>query len=729
VQDPAVVGQIHGCPKCGGMVMLSPPAGWSPEGQPATSAAPAKTPTKAPPAETPATPNDATPNDATPNNDTPSDDTLGVGKLENAAPDFAAAQGLGPALGDSILMPANPASSELQSSTGLPSSTGPQSSTGASVNDADASLAAPTESAGAAAAPAGSPFVIAPAEATGRWVATAVGLGGTLVVVVASLVVWGLGGENEPASSATATANAQPPAETNNLAPPAAAQDAPPQTPPAQGSSAQGSPPPELVTALKPPQADATEDAPDAAEPATDAAELPPAEDGNEPPGALPAADEIEPPAPPHADETDEPAAPPLAFDPLDLDPDSLDLILIRGPRAAQPPPEAEAPAAPDAADELANRLAHRADPQPPEAALDNRLGVIAQNARAIVRRGPSGPPTPAPVDPLAMVIPEIAIADMPLDRALRLLGELTGMSITIDPAALAFAAVPADHKVSLRGTNITIAELILQSAGPLRLELEERGEQWIVRRSGAEKVRAKPYPFDDLLPAGGNAQAMADLLQTLLPDLRAKLQVKGKQISIDGPAADHMRVAIFCERLRMARGLKPRSRYPQSLLRTTPAVAHLQPMLDRKTTFTFVAQTPVSEIFEHWRRTTGLVILVDWASLADIDLTPRSTIACSVNDRPWRDALDGVLGELSLGWRMVDDRTLQITTATVAATALRSVEFYPLDDVRRVEPLRDASQAWKSAPAFYFDDASNMLIVSATSENHCRIWRMLNER
>ena len=595
-------------------------------------------------------------------------------------------------MGDSICVPAAPAADDLASS--------PASS------PAD-STATP------AAEPATSPFVIAPAEATGRWVATAIGLGGAALVLVASLVVWALRDGEQPTETATAPAQSKPPMASAHAPSP-------------------DNPEPEAVTVLKPELNDppASDELPDADPDAETIPDAPPELPNVETVGELPDAGDVAvaptEPVEPTAEPTDEP--PPAPIDPLDFDPGSLDLILTRGPRAEQKPAP-EQPAAPEPQDDLAARLAARASAEPPEAVLDDRLGAMAQNARATVRRGPTGPPRPAPDDPLAIVIPEIAVADTPLDGAMRLLGELAGAPITVDPTALAYAAVPADRQVSLRGNSITIAELILQSASPLRLEIKQRGDQLILQRTGADAVRAKSYPVGDLMPtAAADATPVAELLRELLPTLRATIRTDGNKIAIDGPAGDHMQIAILCERLRKARDLEPRSRYPQPLLRTTPPLAKLDPLLDRKTTFTFVEFTPLAQVIDHWRRTTGLTILVDWASLADIDLTPRTTIACSVNDRPWRDALDSVLGGLDLAWGAVDDRTLRITTAAVANAVSYGVEFYPLDDATRVAPLREESMAWKAPTALHYDQASKSLVVGASHANQRRIWRRLSE-
>jgi hypothetical protein len=62
--------------------------------------------------------------------------------------------------------------------------------------------------------------------------------------------------------------------------------------------------------------------------------------------------------------------------------------------------------------------------------------------------------------------------------------------------------------------------------------------------------------------------------------------------------------------------------------------------------------------------------------------------LACSTIDRPWAEALDGILGPLGLTWWAVDGQTIQITTAD-ALERIERVEFYAIP-----KPLRERHAA-----------------------------------
>ncbi|MEM6798387.1 MAG: hypothetical protein AAF589_02640 [Planctomycetota bacterium] len=657
MNDPAVVGQIHACPKCGGMVMLTPPA----EVATPPAAAPAAA-VSSPAARAPAAKADT-----------------------NLAPDFASVSDVGlPLDGSSISMPAAPHGSALndaqQDEAGL-----------AGAGDLDH---------------AASPFVVAPAESTGRWVGVAVAGGGFSVLLIAGIVAVALRGGGD-ASDVTAAAGT-PVTTPAPIEPPA------PEPPSTAVASTTPAPAPSEIEPESP-QAEPLPTLPvESAEPSP-LAPLP------ESPPALPKPVEPQASPAPREPEAEEPSPPPMpappAFDPLDLDAADLDLILTRDPKPAEQPTEEAAPP-PDEAAGLAERLARVEPPASSDAAdaVDDRLGGLADAARAVVRRGPTAPPRAPVGDPLAVVIPEIQVADIPFDRACRLLGALAGTPITIDPAALRYAAIDARQSVSLRGENATIGELLVQVSEPLRLEVKPDAAGMVVRRVGADRIRKASYSVDDLLPAGAaDATPVIELITSMLPAVESMVSADGAKLTIDGPGYAHMEVAIFCERLRKARGLEPRSRYPQDRLRTRPAMVALAPILARRTTFTFIDFTPLSEVIEHWRRTSRLTILVDWASLADVDLSPTSTIACSINDQPWGEALDAVLGGLGLAWRPIDERTIQITTL-VDSQAKRTVEFYSVADADSAKHLADKLTG---LAATHDDLAIGVMIVSGSGETH----------
>lgn len=639
VRDESLIGQIHGCPKCGGMVHLVP-------------------------MERP-------------------EDSASASVSMNAAPAGAAAGDYG-SVGELGLNdpPAHEAPRESEPAEEF----------------AEGDLAA------------------SPAESMGRKVALGVGGGGAALAVVGVLVAYVLGGDKAPpAAPAPQVASAEADARSDD-------KPAPQPEKPLE------------VTAQKPASDEAP--APDpkpqqAPEPPPEPEPQPPREDSREPaPGS--GSDESNPPPAPAPPGPAEPSAAQQEIDPLDYDPENLDLVLLKGgPEESGSQDTTETAPAPSDNDE-----AGRAAPQPDErvAMIDRSLAERAQVERVWVERGLTGP---SPITPaklarrLGSPVPELQVPRAPLVQAVRLWSELAGVPVTIDPAALARAGVGPHTRVSLAGRDAALGEVLLKALEPARLGYAERGNQLVVVRRGANASREASYSVSDL----GGAEEATQLATDFVPSLGEEgvtLSASGDKLQLSGPAYAHFDLAIFCERLRLARGKPQRTKYPDALLRTTPALASLETVLGKTTTFSFVTPTALTDVVDHWRKASGLEILVDWASLADQGLGPYSTLRCSATDRTWREALDGVLTEVGLGWRAVGDKTIQVTTEALASAGPQTVEFYPVtagsDAEEIAESLREEARNWKSPVAIHYDVSSGALLVRGAGTAQKRAYAQLQE-
>ncbi len=186
-------------------------------------------------------------------------------------------------------------------------------------------------------------------------------------------------------------------------------------------------------------------------------------------------------------------------------------------------------------------------------------------------------------------------------------------------------------------------------------------------------------------LVAGSDASSIGQLIERFVAPSTwqsgggaGTIQVNGTTLHIEQSDAVRRQVVIFCERLRLARRLALRSKYPPALLSADSPYEKLSAKLTEHTTFTFLPWTRLADVVHQWQEMSGLTILVDWGTLADMELNPASPVACAVIDRSWADSLDGILEPLGLGWWAVDGETIQITSRSALEKNQR-VEFYAL--------------------------------------------------
>lgn len=257
-------------------------------------------------------------------------------------------------------------------------------------------------------------------------------------------------------------------------------------------------------------------------------------------------------------------------------------------------------------------------------------------------------------------------------------------------------------------------------------------------------------YRVVDLVPSGSSAeqtaglQRLANKIQTLIAPATWRsaggdgtIQIKDDLLEIDQSRETLYRILVFCEKLRLARGMPLKSRFPTSRFPLASRTARASEKLDRPVTFTFLEPTPLTEVVQYVQHATGLTIAIDWRLLLAEGLTPNAAITCGVTDKPLGEALTTVLSPLGLGWRVINADSIELVTQTDAETRLE-VEFYPVGDRLRaaVDPQQFVnrlskevgSDTWKGVGGegvAVYDPPGGHLIVLQTQpiQRQVEVW------
>jgi hypothetical protein len=394
-------------------------------------------------------------------------------------------------------------------------------------------------------------------------------------------------------------------------------------------------------------------------------------------------------------------------FDPLDLDPEGFNMASLGQIRMGRqedftgPSDSLAEPGEPRSSVPPGKSTTSGQDPgkQMADAGSPGLEGLNTQ----VVRMDPAAVTPiamPAAEDRLGQRFSAIEIDRMPLYVFLELISGLGNVPIQLGCEELRMAAISAETSVSVRRQQISLAETLRAALRPLHLDYRTVGSLVIIHWPGAERRREIDYPIADLVTPETDARQIADWIRQLVVPFswrvaggEGDLRVAGDTLHIIQSQRVQYQVLCFLERLRLARKLKLRSRYPIERLSVEPVYQQLAESLNEKALFNFSRYTPLSEIFSYWQQQQGLALLVDWSTLLGESLGgrqgpsgqqqvppigPATRVACAVADQPWHRALDAVLEPLGLAWRAIDGGALQITTAQVAQEAAQ-LEFYPL--------------------------------------------------
>ena len=399
----------------------------------------------------------------------------------------------------------------------------------------------------------------------------------------------------------------------------------------------------------------------------------------NLPPAPAPKAVEPVAAAPDHS--------PVLKFDPLDFDVDRLGANAKAASDSTTSTSSIPNKATVDiagnsvASNEVAPATAIVEQGKQPDAGQPN-LPLVA-NDGVMVRRGlPGDVPQHSAAQTLAARVKSLQVTEMPLVRFIDTMSGVSGVGITLDPLALEQVGISPEATVSVNAQDAPLQSILHETLAQRRLDIAEQGGQLRVALPKADEPHTIDYDVKDLA-AGADAAAVGQLIEHFVVPTTWKstggkgtLAANGTTLHIEQSDAVRRQVVVFCERLRLARGLAIQSKYPAALLSVESPHHHLSAKLGEHTTFTFLPWTRLDDVVRNWQELSGLKLLVDWGALAEAELAPSSPVACSALDRSWQESLDGVLEPLGLGWWAVDGGTIQITSVA-ALEKIQRVEFY----------------------------------------------------
>jgi hypothetical protein len=357
-------------------------------------------------------------------------------------------------------------------------------------------------------------------------------------------------------------------------------------------------------------------------------------------------------------------------------------------------------------------------------------------------------PPPPQLIDLAARLgdqLPELTFDKLPLKRALDLVSQLSTIRISYDWDSLVDPGV-LDKPVTLDLRDRTIAQSlteILSSAGLVSVPV---GDQLLVGppTMNDRQPTIVEYPIAELL--GDDAQAVPRLIDLIrdfvapetwpAPAVSKAIGVTGTTLVVSQPPAVQRELALFLDRLRMARGKMPRD----SKTTLATRLARAGDVLSKPVTMNFRPGEPLPTVLDFLEKATGATITVDYPALISTGFQGDEPIGCAADKHPLADVLTSLCRPREWSWRVVGEKTIDLTTRE--ALRRRSyVEFYKLpkptegalsgpDAAQRIR-TQLAEEGWRTSGGrgeIVFDEPSQMLIVRQHQEAHLRIEKLLAE-
>lgn len=677
VRNATIIGDIVACPKCGSMVLVEAPEGWEGAAEPVAAAAeapPKKSQQSGPPrngaarSNPPAKPRSNKPQPA---EKAPRTSTFTAGPPAGAEADYDPS-------GDTIdgSRP-NISREELQPETQAPPALPPA----------------------AGAANSWNPSANSPA----KQIVFAVGAGVLGLVLAVGMFVALLRAfaspndpvaQNDPTDQTEVSADNDPNADSSDIA----------------DSSTDGDTPAADTTEPVTPT-DTVEPTDDGEEPAVDSTEP---TDGGDP--AAPTDDGAEPVDPPVEPATDDGEETPFG----DGDED--------GGETLDPPPAAGVD------DPLFSRFADLIDASPTRGTdVEDPGGEDPGPIETIeddVRMTRPHAITVAAAERLTDPVAAIEFPAAPLLEFVNFMSNYANTPITIDPWALKESQATPASALSVDLNNATVAEILNTAFEPLDIHILARErDAYVTRLAPADELPKKSFPIGDLAKTGAEKSRLTTMITELIEPKswasgggKGQIEVIDEVVVLQNRTDIQFRALVLLEKLRIARGLKPASRFQPETFALKSRTSRAKAILAKPLTINFGYGEKLTTVLQRVHDETGLWVLVDWRSVADEGWNHHAEVEFIAQEETVGDALGRLASNMDLALRIIDSNMVQLVS-TKAYQQEHEVELYetsmlPDGDsaalLARIE--KELGDGWfqpVGGGAMFIDEPSGALVVS----------------
>jgi hypothetical protein len=347
----------------------------------------------------------------------------------------------------------------------------------------------------------------------------------------------------------------------------------------------------------------------------------------------------------------------------------------------------------------------------------------------------------------LAFRIPSVEITNAKFSEVMETLEDMSTIDFNFDLEGMAEAGAGLDDPVSLRLANTTVRDVLEAVLRERGLDcVVERGQIVITnsRRANASRTQAV-YDVSDLASDPAGAADLAVRLQNLIEPGTWKAdggegtcRAVALTIEVDQNTRAHGQLAGVLDRLRLARGVRPRLNEGWTQESLVGRLVRCSPKLAEPVTANFVRETLLDRIIAHLARQSQANIMLDGVALASEGISIETPATLTATKKPLGECLDELLAPLGLVVRVLDAESFVVTTPRILERSL-FCEFYPVSDLTTaqfppealMERVRHAaggvpSRTGELTVRQTFDAPSGHLLVNAPQPVHALVLDLL---
>ena len=339
--------------------------------------------------------------------------------------------------------------------------------------------------------------------------------------------------------------------------------------------------------------------------------------------------------------------------------------------------------------------------------------------------------------------IPEIALPEMPLSKFVNTISRLSNIPIKLDIDSFQYKALDFKNTVKYSGKDTNYLTILEETLHPLGLEFVKKDWGLIVRPTDLDKVITRNYEIFEL--EGAEDKEYEGVTQFLTKQFvpnswfekggPGQIKREGRKFSIQQTAKLHFFIEQYFKKLNEANEIKLgklKADEAKSLMTNWSSISKA---MSATSELSIIVAKPIQDVLAKVESETGMTILIDWESLVSEGWTLRTNISWEGKGKPVEKTLTETLRSMQLGMRVVDAKTIEITSRKRVNRAL-TFEVYSYHEILEKIPrglFQDrVSGAFsdkinvRSGMYAYFDDASDSIISILPQPLHRRLEKII---
>lgn len=345
----------------------------------------------------------------------------------------------------------------------------------------------------------------------------------------------------------------------------------------------------------------------------------------------------------------------------------------------------------------------------------------------------------------LSMKLGDVNFPQIPLRNVITLLADMSAVPIQFDVATLARVGRSPNDPIVVKLQEPSLGEVLNEAIESWGLNYVATGPRVILSVPSYQDgpVRSVRYDVQDLRDSQGTLETLASTIRRVIApaswDLaggRGTIETAGGALVVEQTEDIHYQILTLCERLRVARGAKPKSRHDADLFQLNTRTELGETMLAKKVSARPTPDETLASIATRLGRQADVLIAINELALIPAGLSGHDPAELEVDSVSLSEALAKLLTPSGLTHRIVNHRIVEITTPE-ALEGTYYVDLYPVRElaendtsaeelIDRIERELDAGGKRRSGGIAY-DEPSRCLIVRQTAPVHAALQTTLD--